>query len=418
MHAGDEVQAREGVGLRLSADDGGHAVVVAERAECTDGRVGPAVIEQQLAAALLIRTKVRVERAENVAHRLHAGEVCGKRQCAPRERGIVVVEGEGAHVRLGEVVAARQATARVGERAVRLRLRILRPRNPRAPAGGAALVSRREAPGIDLAVRQAGAAVDLAHHVELASVEAAGGRAAAAGQHVGIERAARRVGDESIHEPVGLVTRVECGLRDEFDGVLRQEVFGPGQHLLVDQRTAHLHGCAGGRVARDDAVEVVGIPLHLHQGLAAAVRTAVKVGVRNRLPVERRREGLACHRGDMGAAIAVVDLLRTVRHPGRVVARVARIRRGCGVAAFKATRQRADAAAQAPDANEVELAVPLLWQADAEVHLIADRRRMAIDETVRGHTTSGRHRSRRRDGRALRRERLQAGDGALDRPRR
>ena len=324
MHAGHEIELRERVHLLLPADDRRHLVVVANRTVGADRRVRPAVIHQQLAAAILVRAQVGVERAQDLAHRLHAFEILRELEDAPGEGRVVGLEREEAHVRVGEAVAARQAASRISEPAVSLLRRIFRTGNPGAPAAVAPLVPEREPPRVRLPV-DLGALVDLLHDGQLAVVEAVRSVGTGALQGVGLEAAGARVGDQAVFEAVGLVARGKRRLRHQLDLLRRQEVLGLGEHLLVDQRAAHLHRRAGGRVAADDAVEVGRISLHFHQRLAATVRAAIEVGMLHRASVERACELLAGHGGDVRAAMPVVDLLRTVRHPRLIVRQVARV---------------------------------------------------------------------------------------------
>ena len=202
-------------------------------------------------------------------------------------------------------------------------------------------------------------------------------------------------------------------LREQLHLVGRQVVLRLQQHVLEDERAADLHRRAGGGIAGDDAVEVGRITLHFHQRLAAAVRAAVEVGVRRRLAEEGGRQLLAGDRRDVRAAMAVVDLLGAVRAPGRIARLVAGVGGRRGVAARQARVEVPDRAAEAADADEVELAVPGVGQAEPEVHLVAGHGDVAVDAAMLRHVLGRRDDRRRRDRRAFRRLGLDRRDGAL-----
>lgn len=156
-----------------------------------------------------------------------------------------------------------------------------------------------------------------------------------------------------------------------------------------------------------NAVEVGGIALHFHQRLTATVRAAVEVGVRGRSLVERRGQRLGGDGGDVRAAIAVVDLLGAALPPVGIARQVAGVGRGRRVAPREPLAERADGAAQSADALEVELAVPVGRQAEAEVDGVPRRRGVPIHLAVGRLGRARRHEFGRRDRGARRRDPLQ-----------
>ena len=165
-----------------------------------------------------------------------------------------------------------------------------------------------------------------------------------------------------------------------------------------------LHGHVVRRRSRGDAVEVVGIPLRLHQRLAAAVGAAGEVGVRGRATVEPGDHRLGDLGRDVHAAVGEVDLrLRVAGRPRAVVlALVPHVGRGAGDGAVgdrRAARGLAVIDVGAPaEAAAAGLDVALGPAVDGQAH---DDRVGRRDRAAHGAIGRGRPRRldrRRRDG--------------------
>ncbi len=131
-----------------------------------------------------------------------------------------------------------------------------------------------------------------------------------------------------------------------------------------------------GRRAGDDAVEVGGIPLRLHQRLAPAVGAAQEVGVGAVAAVVRAHDRLGDLRGPVHAQVPVVDLpLGVVERPAGLqsVGLVAGVGACRGIAAIDDVHDLVlDAAHEAAAAAHREATVPGVGQQHLEADLRAD----------------------------------------------
>ena len=187
------------------------------------------------------------------------------------------------------------------------------------------------------------------------------------------EGAPPRIFDRPIHETVRAVAAGQNGVANHGDLLERNEIFRGGMKSLhVPVGRDHEARPVQSRGARRDSVEVVGIPLGLHEALPAPVRTSVEVRTPRRPPVVGENEGLGDDGGRVHGAVAVVELGRPiVESPRRIedVGLMARVGRRRRVPARQTERSIPDVAREAAGAREVELPVPLRRQ----LHLETDR---------------------------------------------
>ena len=248
-----------------------HGLVELDGGHGRDARIGPAVVENRLAAPLhegghvgIVRpghTRIpgRVRRQHvgrivdvEIAYQVQTGVLkpcAGDHVAAPRGLRIVAVGAEKSLPALPAVAFATREASRV---------------NPFAGFGD-------------------GSFVDLADKIELTLAQAHGRcLGSAALQHSGIEAALARIVDDAIHDSIVRIAGCQRALMDEINlcrgqgltllrkaGVLlRHPDLG---HVQAGQRK---HGSAG-----DDTVEIPGIALHGLESLASAGRTAKVIGV-------------------------------------------------------------------------------------------------------------------------------------------
>ena len=142
------------------------------------------------------------------------------------------------------------------------------------------------------------------------------------------------------------------------------------------------------RRARDDRVEVLGVPLRLHQALPSSGRAAVPVRQPRPAIVELRDQRLGLHRRLVDGAIREVhELFRMTDGEQRVAALVARIggRRRVAFLHRRHHRRKADDAGPAAAADELKLAVPVLRQPGFHFDLRIRRRPQdRVDPAARG----------------------------------
>src|SRR5262249_39552726 len=119
------------------------------------------------------------------------------------------------------------------------------------------------------------ATVNLYQRSDFAECQTACRIGSGALQRSRIEAAAPRVADQAIPEAVSGVAFFQYGRRDHRALAFRnrRELHG----LCIPVPAHHESGIVERRGSGNDAIEVVGIPLRLHQSLESTVRTSFKV---------------------------------------------------------------------------------------------------------------------------------------------
>ena len=240
-----------------------------------------------------------------------------------------------------------------------------------------------------LAVAQLHGFVVLLHRRDLRGGEARVGVSAFALQHGDIERARAGVVQQVVLHAVPRVARVEDRAIDEREfgnGDDARWIQQPGKRPR-DSRRLQV-GVEVGRRARDDGVEVFGIPLRGHEALTSTCRAAVPVRQARRALKVRRNDRLGLGGQLVHGAVAEIDqLLRMTDGKKRVRALMARIGRGGGIAFPQGQRHRNVVQAPGPSAvaDRLKLSVPVRGR---QPHLDLDvrvrgRPRHRRDTTVR-----------------------------------
>ena len=161
-------------------------------------------------------------------------------------------------------------------------------------AAGAVLASGHETRKDDLAGRVAGAGPDVPDRLDLPRREAVGAvPARRAGERAGVEVARPRVVEHAVLQPVDRVAGGVHGVGQQWD-LARREVavrLAQRRERVPQVRPRVEARPVVGRIAGDDAVEVVRVALGFHQPLLAPLRAADIVGVGRVAIVEGAGDG-------------------------------------------------------------------------------------------------------------------------------
>src|SRR6185295_16455495 len=161
-------------------------------------------------------------------------------------------------------------------------------RDPRAPAAAALLGSGEAAREDPSALRVARALVEARERLRLGRGEAARRVAFLAEERLRVEAALARVAEDAVAHAVLLVAGGVDRARDRGQLARRNVALRVARRdLRVEDGAREETAPRVRRRARQEAVEVLGEALRLHQRLAAAVRAAREVGTRGPLAVER-----------------------------------------------------------------------------------------------------------------------------------
>src|SRR5436190_848318 len=305
----------------LLGDGSHHALVVVDGVERRDRPVLPTVIHDDLSAASLQASEVRVGRVED-AGQLVIGDVD------------VAVEVEGPEV------PARILEDHVGEKLVPEK-ELQRPAwrcagDPDRPVARRGDGARRIA-GEDLlsCARVPWPVHDLHERGHLWRREARVGVGPLTQELRWIEVASPRVVDDAVHDAV---ERVTGGERRGLDGgeLARRDVAAWSTHrrLLVPNEPHEVVRPEVGRCPDDDAIVVVGEALRFHERLPAAVRASAEVGTPGTVAVEGADDRLGPLGRFVDRAIPEIDDPFRVSHgPAGVAGRVGILRPGGRVAA-------------------------------------------------------------------------------------
>ena len=298
------------------------------------------------------RPQVGVDRVEQRSHRVQR-----EQQVRAEVEAHRVVRRVLEHLVAEEAV--RSEPVQPGERR--------RAGGPSRPAAGAVFRARHERRMHELAPGRAHAGLDVANRLHLLRREAGVGiLAGLAQEHRRIELALARIVDHAVLDAVDQIAGI-CGRLAEdrrlggWDVALRVL---QRRHRIPEVRAGVEARPVVGRVAGDEAVEVLGIALRLHQTLLAALGAADVVGVLRRLAVIRARNRLAVHGRHVRAAMAEIgDEVRPAEGPRgieRAGADVAGVGARSGITARKGQPHRAvaDDAGRAAVADHLELAIP------------------------------------------------------------
>ena len=380
----------------------GDAFVVRDRVLRRHHRIGPPRIHQQLAAVLLERAEILVDRGHVRQLLLRVGEIA-----FPVDRAVVpvrivkqpVLEEADAHrfLRIHDVGAPA------------LSRRVAEPFAAARPAGENLLAG----------LRVLDAVVGLLRRLDLRGGQAARLVAVLAQQLRRIEMATARIVDDAVLEAVDAVARFDrrpgqqrqLGLRNDRLAVL---VVRRDPRVQEGER---LPDAVVRRIAGDDAVVVVGIALRFGQRLLAAGGAADEIRLVGEAAAGVADDQLGRLGHHVHRAVAVVDqLFGMALAELHVVAGVPGVGAGGRVAAAQRGRHRGvrDRSLIAAVAHALELAVPRLDRRNPDLELdfgVAARPRRRLDAAERGQG--------HRCGRALRLtvdERLRA--GRRKRPRR
>src|SRR6185437_13899996 len=238
--------------------------------------------------------------------------------------------------------------------------------DPGGPVRRIALAARLVAGEDQLArARVVRTVIDLARRRDLRRRQAGAGILARLALHRRrIEAAVARVVEERVGRDTAILARAFCqrGLGQHGE-LARWDVACRivEQRLLVPDEAGEEVGPGVGWRADDDAVEIVGEALRLHQRLAAAVRATGEIGALRALPGEGGDDRLRVVGRLLEGAVAEIDdpfrmAQSEKREPAR---RVSVIGRGAGIAAPDRLREAgiADTAAEAAAAELLVFAV-------------------------------------------------------------
>jgi hypothetical protein len=317
-HARQQEQAQHGIAFRRGHGDT-HAVEIVQRHQRADMGIGPAVIEDQLAAIGREGRQIGIVGIVELAglrfllrHRFGEGEGLHRpwRDGIGREEQMV----DRLH---GDHAAHCAPCRRCGhEDADPVQL---------APRHGRADFQR-------FAVFIACALIDQARGFDLGGGQALAGLIGPLAQdRGGIDMAGARIGDLAIHQPVEPVTGFQRG------GMQRRQIGGQQDRLTLGIGVGAgqpcvmegiLRGEGQRRGARGNAVEVTRVTLRFDQRLASAVAASGEVAVARRLTIEHMDQRLGGHGGSVDPALGEILALLQVVAPAHVIALMAHVGAG------------------------------------------------------------------------------------------